>query len=83
MNLSRDLTEKFKEKERSRASSSDSELGTVRSLSSPNRHSVDITAMVLGTNFWPIQPTQTGYAVPRQIQGTYEAFSKYHSEVHS
>ena len=39
--------------------------------------------MVLGTNFWPLSPAQTDYAVPREIQGTYDRFSKYHSEIHS
>ncbi|ORX37122.1 putative ubiquitin-protein ligase [Kockovaella imperatae] len=67
MNLSRDLTEKFKEKERNRAASSD----------------IDFTAMILGANFWPIVPAPTNYAVPREIQSTYDAFTKYHSEVHS
>ena len=44
---------------------------------------VDFNVMVLGTNFWPLSPAQTDYAVPREIQGTYDRFSKYHSEIHS
>ena len=39
--------------------------------------------MVLGTNFWPLNPAQTDYAVPREIQGSYERFTKYHGEMHS
>lgn len=67
MNLSRDLTEKFKDKERSMGVQAD----------------IDFTAMVLGTNFWPTQPPATDYAVPREIDSTYHRFIKFHSDVHS
>lgn len=44
---------------------------------------VDGTFMVLGTNFWPLGPQQTDFAVPHEIQKTYDSFTKFYSEQHS
>lgn len=39
--------------------------------------------MVLGTNFWPLAPHPTDYAVPREVQRTHERFTKFYNDVHS
>ena len=84
MNLSRDLTEKFKDKERQNGPSSDGEFLVQRRLRVViDTLAVDFTVMVLGSNNWPIVPQPTDYAVPREIQGTYDRLSKFHSDVHS
>jgi len=67
VNLSREVTEKFKEKERNSGQSDD----------------VDFSIMVLGTNFWPLAPQTTDFSVPREIQGVYDRFTKYYNDVHS
>ncbi|WVQ84971.1 hypothetical protein IAT38_007135 [Cryptococcus sp. DSM 104549] len=64
--LSRDLTERFKEKERAKGNASE----------------IDFNCLVLGSNCWPLQPQQTDYAVPREIQATYDRFVAFHNEVH-
>jgi cullin 1 len=67
VNLSREVTEKFKEKERRDNQTDD----------------VDFSIMVLGTNFWPLAPQNTDFSVPREIQGVYDRFTKYYNDVHS
>jgi cullin 1 len=67
VSVGRDLTEKFKEKERREGQGDD----------------LDFSIMVLGTTFWPLAPQQTDYSVPREIQRTHERFTKFYNDVHS
>lgn len=67
INVSRDVTEKFKEKERQNSQPDD----------------VDFSIMVLGTNFWPLAPQATDFSVPREVHGVYDRFTKYYNDVHS
>ncbi|KAL1405840.1 ubiquitin ligase (cullin) of SCF [Vanrija albida] len=67
VSVGRDVTERFKEKERRDGHSDD----------------IDFSIMVLGTNFWPLAPTASDYAVPRQLEPVYERFTKFYNDVHS
>ncbi|RSH81909.1 uncharacterized protein EHS24_008106 [Apiotrichum porosum] len=67
VNVSRDVTEKFKEKDRRDGQSED----------------IDFTVMVLGTNFWPLAPQQTDFSIPREIAPLHERFTKFYNDVHS
>ena len=62
MSLSKDLTDQFKERMQQ------------------NHDDMDITfsIMVLGTNFWPLNPPDHQLAIPADILPTYERFSKYY-----
>ncbi|WWC71074.1 uncharacterized protein I206_105027 [Kwoniella pini CBS 10737] len=66
VNLSKDLNERFKEKERAQGVSAD----------------IDFQPLVLGTNFWPLVPPQTDFDIPREIRSTYDRFTAFHNEVH-
>ncbi|WVR06630.1 hypothetical protein IAU60_003662 [Kwoniella sp. DSM 27419] len=66
VNLSRDLSERFKDKERQQSIATD----------------LDFQPLVLGTNFWPLLPQQTDFSIPREIQATYDRFTAFHNEVH-
>ncbi|WVO14316.1 hypothetical protein L204_101948 [Cryptococcus depauperatus] len=66
VNLSRELADKFREKE--------SEKGIVSEI--------DFQPMVLGSNCWPLVAQQTDFAIPREIQATYDRFEAFHKEVH-
>lgn len=67
MSLSKDLTDSFKER------------------MEQNHNDVDInfSVMVLGTNFWPLNPPKDGFIVPTDIQVTYDRFQKYYQTKHS
>ncbi|KAJ3485703.1 hypothetical protein NLI96_g4759 [Meripilus lineatus] len=67
MSLSKDLTDQFKERMQQ------------------NHDDMDITfsIMVLGTNFWPLNPPDHALAIPADILPTYERFSKYYQTKHS
>lgn len=67
MSLSKDLTDQFKERMQQ------------------NHDDMDITfsIMVLGTNFWPLNPPDHQLAIPADILPTYERFSKYYQQKHS
>src|SRR6267154_3788896 len=67
MSLSKDLTDSFKER------------------MEQNNTDMDITfsVMVLGTNFWPLNPPKDGFIVPTDIQVTYDRFQKYYQQKHS
>jgi len=67
MSLSKDLTDSFKER------------------MEQNHNDMDITfsVMVLGTNFWPLNPPKDGFIVPTDIQLTYDRFQKYYQTKHS
>lgn len=67
MSLSKDLTDSFKER------------------MTQNHDDMDITftVMVLGTNFWPLNPPTHGFTIPVEIMPTYERFTKYYQSKHS
>jgi len=67
MSLSKDLTDSFKER------------------MSQNHDDMDITfnIMVLGTNFWPLNPPSHDFVIPPEIIPTYDRFSKYYQSKHS
>ncbi|KAH9482249.1 Cullin-1 [Psilocybe cubensis] len=67
MNLSRDLTDSFKER------------------MSQNHDDMDInfSIMVLGTNFWPLNPPPHEFVIPVEILPTYDRFQKYYQTKHS
>jgi len=67
MSLSKDLTDSFKER------------------MSQNHRDMDITfsIMVLGTNFWPLNPPSHDFVIPQEIIPTYDRFSKYYQSKHS
>lgn len=67
MSLSKDLTDSFKER------------------MSQNHDDMDITfsIMVLGTNFWPLNPPPHDFVIPTEIVPTYDRFQKYYQTKHS
>jgi len=67
MSLSKDLTDSFKE----------------RMEQNHNDMDINFSVMVLGTNFWPLNPPKDGFIVPTDIQLTYDRFQKYYQTKHS
>ncbi|KAI0755249.1 Cullin-domain-containing protein [Daedaleopsis nitida] len=67
MSLSKDLTDNFKERMQQ------------------NHDDMDITfsIMVLGTNFWPLNPPAHDFIIPQDILPTYNRFSQYYQQKHS
>ena len=67
MSLSKDLTDHFK--------------GRMQQ----NHDDMDITfsIMVLGTNFWPLNPPTHDFIIPQDILPTYTRFSQYYQQKHS
>ncbi|SJL07353.1 probable SCF complex member Cullin 1 [Armillaria ostoyae] len=67
MSLSKDLTDQFKERMQQ------------------NHDDLDVTfsVMVLGTNFWPLNPPSHEFTVPREIYPTFDRFQKYYQTKHS
>lgn len=67
MGLSKDLTDSFKDR------------------MSQNHDDMDISfsIMVLGTNFWPLNPPAHDFIIPAEIVPTYDRFSKYYQTKHS
>ncbi|PFH50426.1 hypothetical protein AMATHDRAFT_61141 [Amanita thiersii Skay4041] len=67
MSLSKDITDSFKER------------------MSQNHDDMDITfsIMVLGTNFWPLNPPTHDFVIPTEIATTYDRFQKYYQTKHS
>ncbi|KAJ3755967.1 Cullin [Lentinula raphanica] len=67
MSLSKDLTDSFKERMQQ------------------NHGDMDITfsVMVLGTNFWPLNPPGHDFVIPAEILPTYDRFQKYYQQKHS
>jgi cullin 1 len=67
MSLSKDLTDSFKER------------------MAQNHDDMDITfsIMVLGTNFWPLNPPAHDFVIPVEILPTYDRFQKYYQTKHS
>ncbi|KAL7420574.1 ubiquitin ligase (cullin) of SCF [Cryptotrichosporon argae] len=67
ISVSRDVSERFKERER-RDGLNDG---------------VDFSVMVLGSNFWPLTPPKTDFAIPSQLQSKFKSFTTFYGEVHS
>ncbi|TIB37625.1 hypothetical protein E3P86_02110 [Wallemia ichthyophaga] len=44
---------------------------------------VDFVVKVLATNFWPMNPPNTQFNMPAELQPTYERFNKYYNSQHS
>ena len=67
MSLSKDLTDSFK------------------SRMEQNHDDMDISfsIMVLGTNFWPLNPPAHEFVIPVEIVPTYDRFQKYYQTKHS
>ncbi|KAF9013451.1 Cullin [Cyathus striatus] len=67
MSLSKDLTDQFK------------------SRMEQNHDDMDISfsIMVLGTNFWPLNPPSHEFIIPSEILPTYDRFQKYYQQKHS
>jgi cullin 1 len=67
MSLSKDLTDSFKER------------------MTQNHGDMDMafSIMVLGTNFWPLNPPSHDFVIPAEILTTYDRFSKYYQTKHS
>lgn len=67
MSLSKDLTDSFKDR------------------MAQNHDDMDITfsIMVLGTNFWPLNPPPHDFVIPVEILSTYDRFQKYYQTKHS
>ena len=67
MSLSKDLTDQFKERVQQNHDDMD----------------LNFSIMVLGTNFWPLNPTNSEFVIPTDILPTYERFTKYYQQKHS
>lgn len=67
MSLSKDLTDQFK------------------SRMEQNHDDLDISfsIMVLGTNFWPLNPPPHDFVIPQEILTTYDRFQRYYQMKHS
>ncbi|KAF9527571.1 Cullin [Crepidotus variabilis] len=67
MSLSKDLTDAFKTR------------------LEQNHEDIDIGfgIMVLGTNFWPLNPPNHEFVIPSEILPTYDRFQKYYQTKHS
>ncbi|KAF5333224.1 hypothetical protein D9611_002822 [Ephemerocybe angulata] len=67
MSLSKDLTDSFKER------------------MAQNHDDMDITfsVMVLGTNFWPLNPPAHDFVIPQEIVATYDRFQRFYQMKHS
>ena len=69
MSLSKDLTDQFKERMQTTHDAAELE--------------VTFSVMVLGTNFWPLNAPTNEYTIPREIQSTYDRFTRYYGSKHS
>ncbi|KAK4689012.1 cullin 1, partial [Tremellales sp. Uapishka_1] len=67
VNLSRDLTDNFKEQARKNNDVLD----------------VDCDIKILGQNSWPVVPAATDFSVPRELQPTLDLFLKHYEQQHS
>ena len=47
-----------------------------------NDMDISFSVMVLGTNFWPLNPPKSGFVVPADIQLTYDRFQNYFQTRH-
>lgn len=67
MSLSRDLLDRFK----NHAEEKSLELG------------VDFSVLVLATGSWPLQPPNTNFVIPKELQTAEQLFSKFYQAQHS
>ncbi|KAI9061348.1 Cullin-domain-containing protein [Trametes sanguinea] len=67
MSLSKDLTDNFKERMQQNHDDMD----------------INFSIMVLGTNFWPLNPPTHGFNIPQDILPVYTRFSQYYQQKHS
>ncbi|KAM6496298.1 Cullin [Amanita muscaria] len=68
MSLSKDLTDSFKER---------------MAANHPDDQDITFGIMVLGTNFWPLNPPTHDFVIPTEIATTYDRFQKYYQTKHS
>ena len=67
MSLSKDLTDQFKERMQQNHDDMD----------------INFSIMVLGTNFWPLNPPGHEFIIPADILPVYDRFTKYYQQKHS
>jgi cullin 1 len=67
MSLSKDLTDSFRE----------------RMEQSSDDMNINLSVMILGTNFWPLNPPKSGFVVPTDIHLTYDRFQRYYQTRHT
>ena len=67
MSLSKDLTDQFKERMQQNHDDMD----------------ISFSIMVLGTNFWPLNPPSHDFIIPTEILPVYDRFTKYYQQKHS
>ena len=67
MSLSKDPTDNFKERMQQNHDDMD----------------INFSIMVLGTNFWPLNPPTHDFTIPAEIAPTYDRFQKYYQSKHS
>ncbi|KAF8908935.1 Cullin [Gymnopilus junonius] len=67
MSLSKDLTDSFK----------------TRMEQNHDDMEISFSIMVLGTNFWPLNPPGHEFVIPAEILPTYDRFQKYYQMKHS
>ncbi|PSR71940.1 hypothetical protein PHLCEN_2v12150 [Hermanssonia centrifuga] len=67
MSLSKDLTDQFKERMQQNHDDMD----------------INFSIMVLGTNFWPLNPPSHDFIIPADILPVYDRFTKYYQQKHS
>src|SRR6266511_2472081 len=67
MSLSKDLTDAFK----------------TRMEQTHDDMDISFSIMVLGTNFWPLNPPSHEFIIPSEILTTYDRFQRYYQTKHS
>lgn len=68
MSLSKDLTDSFKER---------------MAQTHADDNDITFSVMVLGTNFWPLNPPTHDFVIPQEIVPTYDRFSRFYQMKHS
>ncbi|KAG4301262.1 hypothetical protein PCK1_002572 [Pneumocystis canis] len=67
--VSRDLQESFKE--------------SLQQTLHPYNISIDFYIIVLGTGFWPLQPSSTPFNIPNELADIYEKFQSFYQKKHN
>ncbi|PFH53934.1 hypothetical protein AMATHDRAFT_53605 [Amanita thiersii Skay4041] len=67
MSLSKDLTDQFKD----------------RMQQNHDDITINFNVLVLGTNFWPLNPPSHDFVIPMELQMTYDRFQRYYQTKHS
>ena len=67
MSLSKDLTDSFKD----------------RMAQTHDDNDITFSVMVLGTNFWPLNPPAHDFVIPQEIVPTYDRFQRFYQMKHS